>query len=136
LINPGFDDMEERFTLTLSETVVAGTPREFELSGYPKFEPVSLRPVHKICIKSDVPYAGLFTITTLKFGNVSVLSQGESVDAYHYRAPGQYDTYPIGLFTRVSAVCRYTGKIPENFQVSNPCTLRLILVGTARKGDR
>lgn len=102
----------ERYSFSLSQSIVLGTPSDVDMSGQPD---TTIRPQR---LTFNAPAPGFVTLTEIKVANVSVSVGSGAEDAYFYNPLGQDMTLDMPTLTpanRASLRGNYSGFVPPGY---------------------
>lgn len=129
LLNPNEHSLKkvERYSLSLGQDLVIGTPTPINITKSPDTELRAQR------IVSNVTSPSFVLLSEIKVANVSV-TQGDEVDAWSLNPNSwgmQFDIPTLSPANRVTALGDSTSAIPSGFQQSDAFKFRLTLIGPA-----
>lgn len=125
--NKGSATKVERYTFSVSDDVVAGTPKTISVSNQPD---TTIRPQRVTC---NAPTPGFFIIDSIRVANVNV-TVGGVIDAYDFNSNGvgqSLDMPTLSPSNKLSVSGGYTGLIPSFLLVGNPYKLIVSVKGPA-----
>ncbi len=129
LLNPNQHSTKkvERYSLTIRQTLVVGTPTNFNVSKAPDTE---LRAQRITC---NVPSPGFVLISDIKVANVSV-TQGDEDDAWNLNPNSwgqQYDIPTLSPANRVTVTGFSSSAVPTGFNTSDSFPFVIKFLGPA-----
>jgi len=125
--NKGSRTKVERYTFSVSDDIVAGTPKTISVSNQPD---TTIRPQRVTC---NAPTPGFFIIDSIRVANVNV-TVGGVVDAYDFNANGvgqSLDMPTLSPSNKLSVSGGYTGLIPSFLLITNPYKIIVSVKGPA-----
>lgn len=129
LLNPNEHSTKkvERYSLSLKQDLVVGTPTNFNLTKAPDTELRAQR------IVTNSPSPGFVLITDIKVANVSV-TQGDDTDSYQLNPNSwgmQYDIPTLSPANRVTVLGASSSAVPSGFNTSDSFPFIITFLGPA-----
>jgi hypothetical protein len=125
--NKGSSVKVERYTFSVNQNLVLGTPLTFTASNQPD---TTIRPQR---VTMNAPSSGFLTVSEIKVANVSV-TVGGALDAFQFSplAVGQHLDMPtLSPSNRASVAGSYSGFTPPGFVAASNYLFAMSLTGPA-----